>query len=292
MARLKNSTNLKYRDDLGGLCQICNDYGFENMILDQLDKLKRQLKRDFEKELAVNPDGQVIHDPCISHCLPYAFGEYNNKHKIQYLKSELNLSGAVIIADYKMRILPQSAHETKQDFFGKRGWTLHTILIFMRETNSNKLDIEAYDHCKKPKWIKVISDNDPHYHNSELMAIVSYWHTWYDIEVWTKLWNTPLHQPQPSISQYTTSETQWTMSIALESDLIENDKNADEILPNEQPNDPNSFNSKEEIDIDQKFPLAKGWALKGNQKLGRRGGKRMKKRGKSPIRAFFPEWEL
>ncbi|CAB5394385.1 hypothetical protein RhiirA1_396360 [Rhizophagus irregularis] len=62
---------------------------------------------------------------------------------------------------------------------------------------------------------------------------------------------------------------QWTMSIALESD---------EILPNEQPNDPNSFNSKEEIDIDQKFPLAKGWALKGNQKLGRRGGKRMKKR--------------
>ncbi|PKK56973.1 hypothetical protein RhiirC2_798924, partial [Rhizophagus irregularis] len=60
--------------------------------------------------------------------------------------------------------------------------------------------------------------------------------------------------------------------------VIENNKNADEILLNEQPNDPNSFNSKEEIDIDQKFPLVKGWALKGNQKLGRRGGKRMKKR--------------
>lgn len=29
-----------------------------------------------------------------------------------------------------------------------------------------------------------------------------------------KLWNTPLHQPQPSISQYTTPETQWTMSIS------------------------------------------------------------------------------
>ena len=29
MARLKDSTNLKYRDDLGGLCQICNNYGFE-----------------------------------------------------------------------------------------------------------------------------------------------------------------------------------------------------------------------------------------------------------------------
>ncbi|RIA81783.1 hypothetical protein C1645_836415 [Glomus cerebriforme] len=47
----------------------------------------------------------------------------------------------------------------------------------------------------------------------------------------------------------------------------------DEILPNEQPNDPNSFNSEEEINIDQKFPLAKGWVLKGNQKLGRRAGK-------------------
>jgi hypothetical protein len=120
--------------------------------------------------------------------------------------AELDSSSAAIIADYKMRILPQSARETKQDFFGKRGWTLHTILIFTRETNSNKLDIEAYDHWsldtkqdawftasafeavfetinKKPKWIKVISDNGPHYHNSELMAIVSYWHTWYDIEV-------------------------------------------------------------------------------------------------------------
>ncbi|RIA79801.1 hypothetical protein C1645_839906 [Glomus cerebriforme] len=212
----------------------------------------------------------------------------------------------------------------------------------MRETNSNKLDIGVYDHwsldikqdtwftasafeavfetiSKKPKWIKVISDNGSHYHNSELMAIVSYWHTWYDIEVWSwsflepgrdennatkglsetslanlepncnndsegheknqrkkskikiikgisklfywkwpcqnqydryicarpllhfgvwnnfspshvaKLWNMPLHQPQSSISQYTTPETQWTMSIAVESDLIENDKNASNI---------------------------------------------------------------
>src|SRR5271154_3092474 len=56
------------------------------MILDQLDELKRQLKRGFEKELVVNPDGQVMHDSCISHCLLFAFGECNNKHKMQYLK--------------------------------------------------------------------------------------------------------------------------------------------------------------------------------------------------------------
>ncbi len=27
---------------------------------------------------------------------------------------------------------------------------------------------------KKPKWIKVISDNGPHYYNSELMAIIEH----------------------------------------------------------------------------------------------------------------------
>ena len=29
MARLADCSHLKYREDLGGLCLICNDYGFE-----------------------------------------------------------------------------------------------------------------------------------------------------------------------------------------------------------------------------------------------------------------------
>ncbi|CAB4400974.1 unnamed protein product [Rhizophagus irregularis] len=117
----------------------------------------------------------------------------------------------------------------------------------------------------------------------------------------SKLWNTPLHQPQPSISQNTTPEIQWTMPIAVESGKLiislhwhiyyeityTRLKILDEILTNEQPNDPNSFNSEEEIDIDQKFPLAKRWALKGNQKLGERGGKRMKKEVKALLELFF-----
>ncbi|RHZ51445.1 hypothetical protein Glove_478g10 [Diversispora epigaea] len=42
---------------------------------------------------------------------------------------------------------------------------------------------------KKPKWICVISDNGPHYHNSELMAIIAHWYNWYQIEIqsWTFL---------------------------------------------------------------------------------------------------------
>ena len=35
----------------------------------------------------------------------------------------------------------------------------------------------------KPKWVSIISDNGGHYHNSELMAIISYWYDWYNIEV-------------------------------------------------------------------------------------------------------------
>ncbi|PKB98468.1 hypothetical protein RhiirA5_431343, partial [Rhizophagus irregularis] len=35
----------------------------------------------------------------------------------------------------------------------------------------------------KPKWISIISDNGPHYHNSELMVIMSKWYEWYGIQV-------------------------------------------------------------------------------------------------------------
>jgi len=109
---------------------------------------------------------------------------------------ELDEHGAVIVVDYKMRILPATARETKSEFFGKRGWTLHTTLIFQKKDNE-KMDVQAYDHwscdtkqdawftasCFEavfntinpcPHWIKIISDNGGHYHNSELMAIISH----------------------------------------------------------------------------------------------------------------------
>ncbi|RHZ70346.1 hypothetical protein Glove_272g1 [Diversispora epigaea] len=35
----------------------------------------------------------------------------------------------------------------------------------------------------KPLWIKIISDNGGHYHNSELMTIISHWYDWYNVEV-------------------------------------------------------------------------------------------------------------
>ncbi|GBB97072.1 hypothetical protein RclHR1_29090001 [Rhizophagus clarus] len=101
-----------------------------------------------------------------------------------------------------MRIFLQTSRETKSEFFGKCGWTLHSVLVYQKI----KLNIEMFDHWSddtkqdawftasslhaiienlehKPKWITIISDNGPHYHNTQLMIILSYWYDWYNIEV-------------------------------------------------------------------------------------------------------------
>ena len=45
-----------------------------------------------------------------------------------------------------MRILPKSARETKENFYAKHRWTLHTILVFIKSKNSKELELTAYDH--------------------------------------------------------------------------------------------------------------------------------------------------
>ena len=44
-AWLNNCTNLKYREDFGGLCQICNDYGYETF-----KNLKNLIHNNFENK--------------------------------------------------------------------------------------------------------------------------------------------------------------------------------------------------------------------------------------------------
>jgi len=45
-----------------------------------------------------------------------------------------------------MRILPKSVKETKENFYIKCEWTLHTILVFIKSKNSEELELMAYDH--------------------------------------------------------------------------------------------------------------------------------------------------
>jgi hypothetical protein len=119
---------------------------------------------------------------------------------------DLDKKGAIIIVDYKMKILPKSSRETKSSFFGKKGWALHSILVYTRKSEGHQLNIQAYDHwsadtCQdawftasslhavieslevKPGWTTFLSDNGPHYHNAELMLILGHWNEWYDITV-------------------------------------------------------------------------------------------------------------
>ncbi|RHZ50567.1 hypothetical protein Glove_495g38 [Diversispora epigaea] len=385
-------------DDLGGLCQICNDYGFTtfenlfniiqsnsnnktimNTMFIQLDKLKRHLKCDFEEELAVGLDGKVIHDPCISHCLLFAFEniseDYQSKlteakeqllyflsHQARkfYLNaqfkailSELDSNGAVIIADYKMRVLPQSARETKQDFFGKSWLFLepgeaktiidshhaaitHTIKRYLRigydissgedivqaakgllgtslanlEPNRNNeiKDVHESDKTNKPKntrkkskiktikgisnffyWEWPCQDKYEGYIRARPLPHVGNWSNFSPSYI-ADLWNSPLYQPQPLISQCTIPETKWTIPITMESDSNENNINI---------NIEGTYSSKtiDIIDltgnnndiksIDSEFPLIKGWALKSNQKFGGKGGNRMKKEIKTLLECFF-----
>jgi len=57
---------------------------------------------------------------------------------------DLNEDGAILVIDYKMKILSKTACETKQEFFGKKGWALHTVLLYTKE--SSEINIQAIDH--------------------------------------------------------------------------------------------------------------------------------------------------
>ncbi|GES74197.1 hypothetical protein GLOIN_2v1790442 [Rhizophagus clarus] len=68
--------------------------------------------------------------------------------------SQLDDNKTLMIVDYKIRINPKKARKTKDEWFGKHGWILHTS-----------------------------GDTKGHYHNTELMIILSHWKEWYDVSI-------------------------------------------------------------------------------------------------------------
>ncbi|RGB23971.1 hypothetical protein C1646_773743 [Rhizophagus diaphanus] len=189
MTRLQGS-RFVYKDDLGGLCLECNECRYEifaaiNTIItahikDESLKDCKELfhffdliKNNVNEELRESLDDYL--KKLISWIGHHARKFYLNTH-VQVNLDELDEDGAIIIVNYKMRILPQNARETKSQFFGKRGWTLHSSLVYTKDTTNNKLNIQP-----KPKWVTIMSDNRPHYHCTELMLVIGHWKDWYDI---------------------------------------------------------------------------------------------------------------
>ncbi|GBB83303.1 hypothetical protein RclHR1_10020007 [Rhizophagus clarus] len=165
IGQLANCNNIKYWDDMSGFCLACNEYGYTlfksliaiarntflqkdqlDNVLQEIDTLKRHLCHGYERELVINANSIAKHNPCIFHCLPYAFEKCLKNHKSRYLKSNIDENGALFVTDYKMKILPKSAWKTKAEFFGKREWTLHIILVFTKKNNCKELDIRAYNY--------------------------------------------------------------------------------------------------------------------------------------------------
>ncbi|RHZ51762.1 hypothetical protein Glove_470g6 [Diversispora epigaea] len=75
----------------------------------------------------------------------HAHKTYLNIHVRTNLE-ELDGESAVIIVDYKMKILPQSARETKAEFFDKRGWSLHSVLVYTKNIEQNQMNVQTFDH--------------------------------------------------------------------------------------------------------------------------------------------------
>ncbi|RIB05719.1 hypothetical protein C2G38_2218909 [Gigaspora rosea] len=120
------------------------------------------IKSGFENEIIMNSDSTMMHVDTINHCLLYAFGECHEQHTNRYAAShqarkiylnsqfkarlaKLDNNGAILICDYKTRILAKSVRETKEQFCEKRGWSLHTILVFTNH-DANQLNVQAFDY--------------------------------------------------------------------------------------------------------------------------------------------------
>ncbi|UZO22655.1 uncharacterized protein OCT59_015012 [Rhizophagus irregularis] len=74
---------------------------------------------------------------------------------------QLNSDGALLIVDYKMRILSKSSRKTKSEFFGKRDWSLHSILVYTKNSKTHNFNIQAFDHwsndTKQNAWFTASS---------------------------------------------------------------------------------------------------------------------------------------
>ncbi|CAG8581761.1 7459_t:CDS:2, partial [Scutellospora calospora] len=107
----------QYKEDLGGLCSICNKYSYKKQLKIQAQILRRYLHRNFSKELDIDLLDYANHNKCISYCIPYVFGECyldhldicNNYESLllffETLQSNLKKEQQEILSDYQNQLI-------------------------------------------------------------------------------------------------------------------------------------------------------------------------------------------
>lgn len=68
----------------------------------------------------------------------------------KFVMDELNLHSGVLLSDWAMKILPQAHREKMDDWFGKKGISLHVDVLFYMDTNNNVQKLTyftAIDRC-------------------------------------------------------------------------------------------------------------------------------------------------
>ncbi|GES92492.1 hypothetical protein GLOIN_2v1772784 [Rhizophagus clarus] len=148
--------------------------------------IQRYIKRDYEKEFHVNES--VL--PLTMNAPIILFNLFDE------LKIQLGIERSEQLGQYQDKLLYYLAHQTRKVYLNAQFKASLLELNDYGIFNNGNLDIQAYGHwsedgtqdawftasCfnavftmmeRKPKWIKVISDNGAHYHNSQLTTLIN-----------------------------------------------------------------------------------------------------------------------
>ncbi|RIB00817.1 hypothetical protein C2G38_2232840 [Gigaspora rosea] len=191
-----------------------------NKILECLEKLKRYLRRGYEEELVVETNGRIEHDPCISHCLPYAFGECINYHEerctnCNQLFEVLDLLYDLVrssvhnqITDAKEQLLYFLSHQTQKVYLNAQF-----------NVTLNELKLEGIS--KLFFWSWPVDGRFSGYICARSLPNIREWNNFAPADV-SKLWNITPHRLQPTISEHTVRQSTWT--IPINENSVDNDE--------------------------------------------------------------------
>ncbi|CAJ0843966.1 2348_t:CDS:10 [Entrophospora sp. SA101] len=230
-------------------------------FIHRIELLRRHMKLNYEKEIKIETDGQPHHDPCISHCLLYAFGICEENHANTCQNCD------------EFWILFENLQDTIDTIAGVSDWYSwkwpideeSSGFIFARELPNvgdwTKFSPTKINGLIKQQFTKPEPMFTPHSMPKEKWSI-----------------------PIPDATGESIRKKQKKFSentLCNEIDHFANVNNDTYSASNFQNSDFSHcdvLNLKEGQCIEDKFPLKLGWAIKGKQKFGKKGcGKRMPK---------------